>query len=74
MFEATHLQCTERGRLYLKLCTGWAHVTDAVDFDFGTVSDPAWPEELGHEPDWFFAEVTQLWRERAEWLAERRVA
>lgn len=74
MFETTHLECSDDGTLRLKLTTAWASVTDAVDFDFGTVSDPFWPDELGQEPDWFFGEAMWLWNERQSWLASGRGA
>ncbi len=67
MFHSMHLEVNEFGTLRLKLVTDWADVTDAVDFDYGTVAYPAWPEELGSEPDWFWPEITTLWREYRDW-------
>ena len=73
MFETTHLECSEFGSLRLKLTTPWASVFDDFDHDFGTVEEPAWPEELGQLPDWFWPEVLTLWHEYRDWR-DRRVA
>ena len=67
MFESTHLEVNEFGALRLKLVTDWADVTDAVDFDYGTIAYPDWPEELGQLPDWYWPEVVQLHNEYREW-------
>lgn len=53
----------------------WVHKLDGAslfdDVDSGWIWEPCWPERLGHEPEWFEAELSQL---QDYWNSEERKA
>lgn len=60
-FKSIHLSCSDDGRLRLHQLPN-AQLLDTFDHDFGTVLDPAWPDELGKLPEWFWPEVIEVYR------------
>ena len=56
-FQTDHLDlCTTSGVVWLK-CLPNAYLFDAMRC--GHIAAPFWPSELGEQPDWFDAEISQ---------------